>query len=338
MAWFRTRSSTGARLASNLLLLLALFISIIGFVPTPIFASTTITQWTFDGDVTTPSTGTGTATLLGGTTATFAAGRTGNPDRGWNTTSYPAQGTGNKTAGVEFAVSTAGFQDLTFSFNIRHSNTAANTIVVQYSTDGITFVDAQTFTFTPAPTGTGDTWYDRSVDLSTITALNDNPNAKFRVVSAFDPVAGEYLASRSTSTYGSGGTMRYDNVTITGSPLVAPPVPPTITTQPQSQSIVENDQATLSVVAAGTAPLSYQWYRGTSGDTSNPVGTDSASFTTPALTLPPATGCGSAIQPAAWIARRQRSPLPRLRRFVINLSRRSIAFRAVATAPRSPAR
>ncbi len=284
MVCSRTRRCPGLRLASSLLLLLALFISIIGFVPTPVLASTTITQWTFDGDVTTPSTGTGTAALIGGTTATFAAGYTGNPDRGWNTTTYPAQGIGNKTAGVEFAVSTVGFQDLAFSFNIRHSNTAANTIVVQYSTDGTTFVDAQTFTFTPAPTGTGDTWYDRSVDLSTITALNDNPNAKFRVVSAFDPVAGEYLASRSTSTYGSGGTMRYDNVTITGSPLVAPPVPPTITTQPQSQSIVENDQATLSVVATGTAPLSYQWYRGTAPDTSNPVGTNSASFTTPALT------------------------------------------------------
>ncbi len=35
--------------------------------------------------------------------------------------------------------------------------------------------------------------------------------------------------------------------------------------------------------ATGTAPLTYQWYQGTSGNTSAPVGTNSASFTTPAL-------------------------------------------------------
>jgi triacylglycerol esterase/lipase EstA (alpha/beta hydrolase family) len=40
----------------------------------------------------------------------------------------------------------------------------------------------------------------------------------------------------------------------------------------------------LSVAAAGTAPLSYQWYQGTSGNTSTPVGINSASFTTPSLT------------------------------------------------------
>ena len=58
---------------------------------------------------------------------------------------------------------------------------------------------------------------------------------------------------------------------------------PTITTQPQDQSITSGQTATLSVVASGSS-LSYQWYQGNSGDTSTPVGTDSDSFTTPALT------------------------------------------------------
>ena len=61
-------------------------------------------------------------------------------------------------------------------------------------------------------------------------------------------------------------------------------MPPTITTQPASQTINSGQTATLSVGATGTAPLSYQWYRGTVSDTTNPVGTNSASFTTPALT------------------------------------------------------
>ena len=38
-------------------------------------------------------------------------------------------------------------------------------------------------------------------------------------------------------------------------------VKPTITTQPKSQSVNEGNSVTFSVVATGTAPLSYQWYK-----------------------------------------------------------------------------
>lgn len=36
--------------------------------------------------------------------------------------------------------------------------------------------------------------------------------------------------------------------------------PPSITTPPQSQTVVTSNNVTITVVAAGTAPLSYQWY------------------------------------------------------------------------------
>jgi hypothetical protein len=62
------------------------------------------------------------------------------------------------------------------------------------------------------------------------------------------------------------------------------PVAPSITTQPASITIANAASTTLSVVASGTAPFTYQWYQGNSGITTTPVGTDSASFTTPALT------------------------------------------------------
>jgi hypothetical protein len=62
------------------------------------------------------------------------------------------------------------------------------------------------------------------------------------------------------------------------------PVSPAITTQPASQTINSGDSATMSVVATGTAPLSYQWYVGQSGDTSSPIsGATSSSYTTPPL-------------------------------------------------------
>ncbi|HEX7833592.1 MAG TPA: hypothetical protein VF787_28325 [Thermoanaerobaculia bacterium] len=48
-------------------------------------------------------------------------------------------------------------------------------------------------------------------------------------------------------------------------------ISPTIASQPSSQTIAVGASATLSVTAAGTAPLSYQWYIGTSGNTTNPI-------------------------------------------------------------------
>lgn len=62
-------------------------------------------------------------------------------------------------------------------------------------------------------------------------------------------------------------------------------VAPTITDEPDSITISSGQTATLNVVATGTGPLSYQWYVGSSGDTTNPIaGATSPSFTTPPLT------------------------------------------------------
>jgi hypothetical protein len=61
--------------------------------------------------------------------------------------------------------------------------------------------------------------------------------------------------------------------------------PPSITAQPQSQSFAWGQAVSLSVTATGTAPLSYQWYVGTSGVTSAPIpGAIASTYSTPALT------------------------------------------------------
>ncbi len=60
-------------------------------------------------------------------------------------------------------------------------------------------------------------------------------------------------------------------------------VPPSITTQPASQTITAGQSATLTVVASGTS-LTYQWYQGTSGITTSLIsGATASSYTTPAL-------------------------------------------------------
>jgi formylglycine-generating enzyme required for sulfatase activity len=61
-------------------------------------------------------------------------------------------------------------------------------------------------------------------------------------------------------------------------------IPPTITTQPVSKTIVGGSTATLTVNASGSSPLTFQWYQGSVGKTTTPVGTNSATFTTPVLT------------------------------------------------------
>jgi len=62
---------------------------------------------------------------------------------------------------------------------------------------------------------------------------------------------------------------------------------PSITTQPQGVSIFSGSTTTLSVTAteATTSAMTYQWYRGLSGDDSVPIsGATASTFTTPALT------------------------------------------------------
>ncbi len=62
------------------------------------------------------------------------------------------------------------------------------------------------------------------------------------------------------------------------------PVPPAITRQPATQTIISGQTATLSVTAVGAPPLAYHWYQGASGNTSAPVGANAAAYTTPPLT------------------------------------------------------
>jgi len=62
--------------------------------------------------------------------------------------------------------------------------------------------------------------------------------------------------------------------------------PPTIQTQPQSQTITQGNQANLSVAmtAGSTGPFTYQWYVGTSGNTSSPVPGGTSSTINPSPT------------------------------------------------------
>jgi hypothetical protein len=196
--------------------------------------TSSIDQWNFNDVVPSenppPAIGRGTAMLIGGTTNPLtnfsgngSSDTTSGSNHAWQTVDYPLQGQDSKTAGVQFNVNTLGYKDIKISFDQRLSNSSANTWVLQYTADVTSanpiWIDATIFTFIPQASGTGDTWHnEREFDFAAVSILNDNPNVAFRIVSDFDPVAGEYLAARSTSTY-SGGTSRFDMVSITKTPL-----------------------------------------------------------------------------------------------------------------------
>jgi outer membrane protein assembly factor BamB len=79
------------------------------------------------------------------------------------------------------------------------------------------------------------------------------------------PVLGIVLTSCGGSSSGSSGS----------------PVAPSIVTQPSSQTVTVGQTGTFSVVASGSAPLAYQWQKGTSAIT----GATAATFTTPVTAL-----------------------------------------------------
>lgn len=204
-------------------------------------AADIITRWDFnslpqDGNTATgtltPSTGAGTASGVGGVNATAfssgdANGGSTDPvvnsattsDSGWQVTTFAAQGAENQGRGVQFLVSTAGYMNIVVTFDQRHSNTSSRFYAGQYTTDG----GASWTTATIFEGTAGDTWFNnRTIDLSTVTAANDNANFGIRVVATFAPGTSGYVASSATGTYSPSGTARFDMVTFNGTLVPAP--------------------------------------------------------------------------------------------------------------------
>jgi hypothetical protein len=193
--------------------------------------ATSLARWDFNATNTlvatapNPSTGTGAASLLNHATALFSsgtfsdpAGAPGAPNSGWNTSSYPPQGTSNKTAGVQFKVSTLGYQNIFLAWEQKHSDTASKYTRLQYTTDGSTFVDGDLITMTSTNNG----WVFYASDLSARAGVNNNPDFAFRIVSEWEASAignnnSNYVGS--VSSYSAGGTIRFDLMSVFGNPF-----------------------------------------------------------------------------------------------------------------------
>jgi len=170
-----------------------------------------------------PTVGVGLAVALPGSTSTFASGSgssdaTASDNSAWNLSTFAPQGQDNGLRGFEFQVSTLGFEQISVSFDMRHTATAAKHEVFQYALDGVNFVDHSVFVPTAA-----SAWETRQVDMSDIVGISNNPNLVLRVVASFAPGTEAYQATGDASNYSTLGTWRTDSFSVIGTTVSAVP-------------------------------------------------------------------------------------------------------------------
>jgi hypothetical protein len=172
--------------------------------------------------------GTGTASVFGGATSTFASGNASggssdpdatNNDSGWNLTTWAAQGAGSGTRGAQFDTNTLGLGNIVLAFDIRHSNTSSRFVQVSYNLgDGNGY---QTAGLAAAgifeATNGGDVWYNNRT-LALPASANNLSSISLRISPIFAPGTSAYATATSTSAYGTAGTLRFDYVSIVPTP------------------------------------------------------------------------------------------------------------------------
>ena len=229
--------------------------------------------------------------ITSGSTATMSVGASGTTPFSYQWYSGTSGTTTNPISGATASSYTTPALTTTQNYWVRVSNTVGHadsntatitvapltppTITTQPASQSI--ASGQTATMTVAASGTSPftyQWYS-GTSGSTVSPISG-------------ATASSYTTSALTSTQSywvrvtnSAGHADSNTATIT----VTQALPPSITTQPASQTVAVGQTATLTVAASGTAPLSYQWYTGNSGVTTGIItGATSSSYTTPALT------------------------------------------------------
>jgi hypothetical protein len=190
-----------------------------------------ITRWNFNNGDLSPSTGSGTATAVGGVTAGFVNGLGGSSDRASANKAASIKGASGVFTGMQFAVSTVGKKEVKVFWDIAASGSASKYTRFQYTLDvtasAPVWVDyAPSLQDSPGVTPASglyvldvvdSTLLQRSADLSSISGIENNAKFGFRVISANAPGTSAIARADGTNAaYSSAGTVKYDMVTVTG--------------------------------------------------------------------------------------------------------------------------
>jgi hypothetical protein len=184
------------------------FLTLLLLFPTQQIKADEIAIWNFNDSNLTVDHGTGTLTTnfnlvnilftLGGTSSNARQGDVA----GQSMTLQGGTSTANNGRFLNLDVSTIGFTNIVVSFATQGTSSGFTSNQFQYSLDGVTFVNLGTPYTPPLTFGLV------SFDLSTISGLNDNPNAAFRIV---------FNGATSAS-----GNNRIDNLVVEGQHIATP--------------------------------------------------------------------------------------------------------------------
>jgi len=209
-------------------------------------AQATIASWTYDavqGTLSNPTPNvvltSGSSSLVNitpptqsftGLNSTTGCGKE-NSGKAWSHANFDP-GSSNEVNGVQYKVSTVGFSNIKFSWDQHFTNTAPNTVRLQYTINGIdwinfTMVDGTNTTICAGSinvngcfeTITGDYYRRIIVDFSSITAINNNAYFGIRLLASHYRNSGQYRETKTTANIATTqGNWRFDNVNFTGTP------------------------------------------------------------------------------------------------------------------------
>mgnify|MGYP000358172691 CR=1 FL=1 len=182
--------------------------------------------------------------------ATFSSAGGSGTGSALNSSSYPNQGTGNLTRGVQFMIDTSGYTDLVLTFSQRNSNTASAWTTLQYTVDGLNWLTATTFKMASPANPNNISFVDGlTYDFSGITAANNNTDFGIRFLASFAPGTSAYAPTLTTGSYGASGTIRYDNVLLSGDAIPDVPVDPLPVPEPHTYALMLAGLATIGLLA-----------------------------------------------------------------------------------------
>ena len=209
-------------------------------IATNAWSQSTIALWNYDNITGTPASpianvGSGTSSKIGSFVVAAAAtgmdplindgcgSQNGVNPGAWAFTANP--GATNESSGVQYNTSTVGYSNIVFTWDQRSSSTALNTVRLQYTLNGTTWINftmtASNTTFCLGELNDGrfqnstaaDSYRRISVNLSSISGANNNANFGVRILAAYFQSTGAFRATVvQTNTASTTGTMRFDNV------------------------------------------------------------------------------------------------------------------------------
>lgn len=200
--------------------------------PTSAFIGSALPQIFVTGDLTFGVQGSSDPVVGTSSSATndSALSATGNTVvNGNNVPGAPAQGTASGTFGTEYILSTAGYRDVSVTFDIRPgASSGAKHYRLFWANGSQAYDEARSVLYTLADeVYTSDnlqTWRNGLTSGPLGATADDQTDFRFKIVAVFAPGTSVYEPIRSSSTYAQSNAPRFDMVTVNANPIPEPAV------------------------------------------------------------------------------------------------------------------